>query len=100
MKKLLQETKLNPSEIDVVGYDGQTIYQEPPEREKMAAMQARDSLVDLWTEGGYPCGIFIAESGVVAGTLTRSDPCLCLFQIMAHSLCLLSLWVKTLKEHH
>lgn len=67
VNRLLRETKLEPCEIDVVGYDGQTIYQEPPERENMMAMQDRDSLVDLWTEGGYPCGLFIAESGVVAG---------------------------------
>lgn len=82
MNKLLRDTKLSPADIDIVGYDGQTIYQEPPEREKMAAVQDQDSLVDLWTDGGYPCGLFIAESGVVAGMFLRSDLCLYLHHII------------------
>lgn len=85
VNRLLRESRLNASEIGVVGYDGQTIYQEPPDREKMAAMQAQDSLVDLWIEGGYPCGLFIAESGVVAGMLKFNDQCSCLHYILSNS---------------
>lgn len=62
---LLTKTGLKPGDIDVVGYDGQTIYQEPPDRAKMDETN-KESLVERWTKGSYPCGLFIAESGVVA----------------------------------
>lgn len=44
-----------------------------------AAGSSSGSLVDLWTRGGYPCGLFIAESGVVAArtnitTVTQFRP--------------------------
>ncbi|KAF5529811.1 transaldolase [Fusarium mexicanum] len=71
---LMKHVGLQPDDIDVIGYDGQTIYQEPPEREEeMAYLKSGNgSLVDLWTKGGYPCGLFIVESGVVAA-LTDVD---------------------------
>ena len=79
--KLLKKTGMKPEDIDVVGYDGQTIYQEPPDREKERAFlaSANESLVDRWTKGGYPCGLFIVESGVVAAltditTVTQFRP--------------------------
>ncbi|KIW26191.1 uncharacterized protein PV07_09305 [Cladophialophora immunda] len=74
VRSLLSRNNLKSQDIDVVGYDGQTIYQEPPEPEKQAALMASDnkSLVDRWLIGGYPCGFFIVESGVVAA-LTDID---------------------------
>ena len=71
---LLKKAGLGPHDIDVVGYDGQTIYQEPPDREmeRQYIESGNESLVDLWLKGGYPCGFFIAESGVVAA-LTDID---------------------------
>ncbi|KAH7139854.1 anhydro-N-acetylmuramic acid kinase, partial [Dactylonectria estremocensis] len=51
---LIARNGLKPQDIFVIGYDGQTIYQEPPNR------------------GAYACGFFIAESGVVAA-LTDVD---------------------------
>lgn len=79
--QLLVQAGLNAENIEVVGYDGQTIYQEQPDREKMAALQASGSksLVEKWTKGGFPCGYFIVESGVVAGltditTVTQFRP--------------------------
>ncbi|OJJ59820.1 hypothetical protein ASPSYDRAFT_88719 [Aspergillus sydowii CBS 593.65] len=56
---LLAKTGLSAADADVVGYDGQTIFQEPP--------------------GSYPRGLFIAESGVVAAltnitTVTQFRP--------------------------
>ncbi|KIW64920.1 hypothetical protein PV04_07222 [Phialophora macrospora] len=79
--KLLKKTGLKPEQIDVVGYDGQTIYQEPPDREKEREFFAsgNQSLVDRWTKGGFPCGLFIVESGVVAAltditTVTQFRP--------------------------
>lgn len=82
VQKLLAENGLTPADIDVVGYDGQTVYQEPLDKDKAAAFAQETgdkSLVDLWTKGGYPCGLFIAESGVVAAlsnitTVTQFRP--------------------------
>lgn len=71
---LLEKAKLKPEDIDVIGYDGQTIYQEPPDRvkEREYIQSGNKSLVDKWLKGGFPCGFFIAESGVVAA-LTDVD---------------------------
>ncbi|GAW19161.1 hypothetical protein ANO14919_086450 [Xylariales sp. No.14919] len=84
---LLAKNNLTNEDIDVVGYDGQTIYQEPPDRPKIAGIGEVSSppLTDLWTKGGYPCGLFIVESGVVAArtnitTVTQFRP-------VDHALC-------------
>ncbi|OAA63383.1 Anhydro-N-acetylmuramic acid kinase [Niveomyces insectorum RCEF 264] len=71
---LIKKNGLRPDDIDVIGYDGQTIYQEPPDRQKERdfVLSGSTSLVDKWLRGGYPCGLFIAESGVVAA-LTDVD---------------------------
>lgn len=73
-KALLAKVGLQASDIDVIGYDGQTVYQEPPDRQKEKAhvLSGNQSLVDKWLKGGFPCGFFIAESGVVAA-LTDID---------------------------
>ncbi|KIX93069.1 uncharacterized protein Z520_11126 [Fonsecaea multimorphosa CBS 102226] len=79
--KLLDKVGMKPGDIEVVGYDGQTIYQEPPDREKESRYIASGSrsLVDRWTKGGSPCGLFIVESGVVTAltditTVTQFRP--------------------------
>lgn len=79
--KLLRKAGLAPEDIDVIGYDGQTVYQEPPNREKIEEYKASGStsLVEMWMSGAYPCGFFIAESGVVAAltnitTVTQFRP--------------------------
>lgn len=90
---LLEKVGLQPSDIDVIGYDGQTIYMEPPDRAKEVELlktQASEkekkdgnsnnndsenkssSLVDLFTRGGYSHGIYLVEAGVVAA-LTDID---------------------------
>lgn len=71
---LLEKAGLKPEDIDVIGYDGQTVYQEPPDRLKECELlkTGNKSLTDLWLKGGYPCGYFIVESGVVAA-LTDID---------------------------
>lgn len=73
-KELMAKNGLKPEDIYVIGYDGQTIYQEPVDREKERSYIAsgNKSLADLWLKGGYACGFFIAESGVVAA-LTDVD---------------------------
>ena len=79
--QLLAKVGLTPDQVDVIGYDGQTIYQEPPDREKEKAFieSGSKSLVERWTKGGFACGIFIVESGVVAAltnitTVTQFRP--------------------------
>ncbi|CAG9983471.1 unnamed protein product [Clonostachys byssicola] len=71
---LLAKAGLDAASVDVIGYDGQTVYQEPPNREKEKAyvLSGNKSLVGKWLDGGYPCGFLIAESGVVAA-LTNID---------------------------
>lgn len=71
---LLAKAGIDAKDVDVVGYDGQTIYQEPPNRDKEReyVQSGNTSLVDKWLKGGFPCGFFIAESGVVAA-LTDID---------------------------
>ncbi|KAK5189947.1 hypothetical protein LTR99_004220 [Exophiala xenobiotica] len=78
---LLAKVGLKAEDIDVIGYDGQTIYQEPPDRPKEAdfLQSGSTSLVERWTKGGLPCGLFIVESGVVAAltnitTVTQFRP--------------------------
>ncbi|KAL1861149.1 hypothetical protein Plec18167_002853 [Paecilomyces lecythidis] len=84
---LLAQAGLAPEDVDVVGYDGQTIYQEPPDRHLIAeySRSGNNSLVDRWLKGGYPCGFFVVESGVVAAltnitTVTQFRP-------VDHALC-------------
>ena len=79
--KLLAENNLSPEDIDVIGYDGQTIYQEPPNPATITEYKNRKdgNSLDLWMEGGFPCGLFIVESGVVAArtnitTVTQFRP--------------------------
>src|SRR5689334_13271036 len=67
VNQLLARNKMKAEQIEVIGYDGQTIYQEPPDRAKEKAFieSGSQSLVERWTKGGYACGLFIVESGVV-----------------------------------
>lgn len=81
---LLEKAGLLASDIAVVGYDGQTIFQEPPDRAAMSAFNNNGSsgsnLVGRWMGGGgFAYGFFIAESGVVAAltnitTVTQFRP--------------------------
>lgn len=78
---LLAKAGLSPEDIEVIGYDGQTIYQEPADKDLMGPYygDTSKSLVERWTKGGFPCGLFIAESGVVAAltnitTVTQFRP--------------------------
>ncbi|KIW03133.1 uncharacterized protein PV09_05775 [Verruconis gallopava] len=79
--QLLEKAGIRAEDVEILGYDGQTVYQEPPNRKLMKefAESGSKSLVDKWLKGGYPCGYFIVESGVVAGltnitTVTQFRP--------------------------
>ena len=63
---LMAKTGVNPARVLCIGVDGQTIYQEAPDRPRIMAMGPHANLVDRWLDGPYACGLFIGESGVIA----------------------------------
>lgn len=64
--RLLDKRGLSPEAVEVIGVDGQTIYQEPPDRAKMNAVDESESLYHRWLSGGYPCGLQIGEPSLIA----------------------------------
>lgn len=65
-KSLLDKRGLSPVEVEVIGVDGQTIYQEPPDHERIAALPPDTSLVGRWLDGPYGCGLQIGEPAIIA----------------------------------
>jgi anhydro-N-acetylmuramic acid kinase len=63
---LMKERSLEPADVDVIGYDGQTLYQEPPEPARMAVVPATARPGQRWATGGNPRGLQVGEPGVVA----------------------------------
>src|SRR5438093_4015688 len=48
---LIARTRADPAQVLCIGVDGQTIYQEAPDRPRMLAMAADTDLVDWWLDG-------------------------------------------------
>lgn len=76
---LMNKHGLTSLDVDVVGYDGQTVYQEPPEHELMRTLPAGTRPLEKWMSYGYACGLQIGEPGVVAAltdvrTVTQFRP--------------------------
>lgn len=65
-RKLIDERGLRPEEVDVIGVDGQTIYQEPPDHDAIASGRLPSDLVGRWLNGPYGCGLQIGEPAVIA----------------------------------
>jgi anhydro-N-acetylmuramic acid kinase len=82
--ELLAREHISGEDLFVVGYDGQTIYQEPPDHARMAALAPDASLLEQWTDGGYGCGFQIGESAVVAAA--TQAPTVTHFRPMDHAL--------------
>jgi anhydro-N-acetylmuramic acid kinase len=82
--KLLAKVGKKGSEIAVIGYDGQTIYQEPPERHLRANLPANPTPLQKWSMGGYACGTQIGEAAVVA--VETDIPTVTHFRPVDHSL--------------
>ena len=82
--KLLAQENVPGEDLFVVGYDGQTIYQEPPDHDLMGTLPAAASLLDKWTRGGYGCGFQIGEAAVVAAA--TQAPTVTHFRPMDHAL--------------
>lgn len=78
-RSLMREQSLEPEQLEVIGFDGQTIYQEQPEQDRMAAFRDDENLVARWLGGPYPCGLQIGEPSIVAAacettTVTQFRP--------------------------
>lgn len=65
-RAMMQEQGLSPGDVEVIGYDGQTIYQEPPARERLDDYAGCEDLIARWSSGAYPCGLQIGEPAIVA----------------------------------
>lgn len=66
-RSILRETGHDSAEISVVGFDGQTIYQEPPVHSELDNYRNSESIVSRWSEGAFAAGLQIGEPAVVAG---------------------------------
>ncbi len=65
-RSLMRETQTTPEALSVIGFDGQTLYQEPTDPLRMAEFASDADLVGRWLDGPYPCGLQIAEPAIVA----------------------------------
>lgn len=65
-ERLLRDTGKASADIELIGVDGQTIYQEPPNREEMDRLSPDCDVVEKWLNGPYPVGLQIGESAVIA----------------------------------
>ena len=65
-RKLMRELSLKPGDVEVIGYDGQTIYQEPSDPARMGDFASDEDLIGRWLGGPYPCGLQIGEPAIVA----------------------------------
>ena len=66
LARSMRETDTSPEELAVIGFDGQTIYQEPADPSRMKQFADGEDLVGRWLDGPYPCGLQIAEPAIVA----------------------------------
>jgi anhydro-N-acetylmuramic acid kinase len=65
-RTFMAEQKLKPGEVEVIGFDGQTIYQEPPVHHLLRNYDDSADLVSRWLDGPYACGLQIGEPCIVA----------------------------------
>lgn len=65
-RRLMHEAGLKPGDVEVIGYDGQTIYQEPPVHHLLRNYDDKEDLVSRWLDGPYACGLQIGEPCIVA----------------------------------
>lgn len=82
--QLMNKHNLTGQDLDVIGYDGQTIYQEPPEHEQMKQYNESEPPYTKWTRYGYPCGLQIGEPGVVS--VITDAPVVTQFRSVDHAL--------------
>jgi anhydro-N-acetylmuramic acid kinase len=73
-RSLMRELGLSPGDVEVIGYDGQTIYQEPADHTRLSQFLGSEDLLSRWLGGPYPCGLQIGEPAIVA---TECDTTVC-----------------------
>ena len=69
VNKFIKDNNINVKEIEVLGVDGQTIYQEPPSHDKILKLtdEEKNNYVNRWLDGPYPAGYQIGDTSVIAG---------------------------------
>ncbi len=65
-RAFMREQSLKPGDVEVIGYDGQTIYQEPPIHHLLRNYDDKEDIVSRWLDGPYACGLQIGEPCIVA----------------------------------
>jgi anhydro-N-acetylmuramic acid kinase len=65
-RSLMRELKLSGPDLEVIGFDGQTLYQEPPDHGRLKDFQDDEDLTARWLGGPYGCGLQIGEPAIVA----------------------------------
>ena len=67
--QFMGDHNIDPKNIEVLGVDGQTIYQEPPAHDKISQLTAtqKNDYVSRWLNGPYPAGYQIGDTSVIAG---------------------------------
>jgi len=83
-RAFMRENHLQPSDVEVIGFDGQTIYQEPPVHHLLREYQDNDDLVARWLGGPFACGLQIGEPAIVAAAC--ETPVVTHFRPMDHAL--------------
>jgi anhydro-N-acetylmuramic acid kinase len=83
-RALMREADLKPGDVEVIGFDGQTIYQEPPVHHLLRNYDDSEDLVSRWLDGPYACGLQIGEPSIVA--VACETPVVTQFRPMDHAL--------------
>lgn len=83
-RAFMQESDLKPGDVEVIGYDGQTVYQEPPVHDRLPEYADGKDLVSRWLGGPYACGLQIGEPSIVAAAC--DTPVVTHFRPMDHAL--------------
>ena len=65
-RSMMHDQDLKPGDVEVIGYDGQTIYQEPPVHADLEKVADIESILDRWLDGPYGCGFQIGEQSIIA----------------------------------
>ena len=83
-RSFMREANLKPGDVEVIGYDGQTIYQEPPVHSGLKNFDYDGSVVARWLDGPFACGLQIGEPSIVAEVC--ETPVVTQFRPMDHTL--------------
>lgn len=67
-RALMRELSLESDDVEVIGYDGQTIYQEPARFAELSKFSDGEDILGRWQDGPFPCGLQIGEPAIIAAT--------------------------------